>query len=139
MNENRKSEVIYSLLTIHHSLRKMDFSTPTIDLIKHGLNNAQTVNSDQVLYNRIKESGDSKEQLRKAATEFESIFITKMLSEMDKTVDRENGLFGKESQYVDTFKSIVYQQMGRDIANNPRTSFGFADQIYRQMEKYVGG
>ena len=117
----------------------MDFSTPTIDLIKHGLNNAQTVNSDQVLYNRIKESGDSKEQLRKAATEFESIFITKMLSEMDKIVDRENGLFGKESQYVDTFKSIVYQQMGRDIANNPRTSFGFADQIYRQMEKYVGG
>ena len=115
----------------------MDFSTPAIDLIKNGLNNVQTVNSDQVLYNRIKESGDSKEQLRKAATEFESIFITKMLSEMDKTVDRENGLFGKESQYVDTFKSVVYQQMGRDIANNPRTSFGFADQIYRQMEKYV--
>ena len=85
----------------------MDFSTPTIDLIKSGLNNAQTVNSDQVLYNRIKESGDSKEQLRKAATEFESIFVTKMLSEMDKTVDHENGLFGKESQYVDTFKSII--------------------------------
>lgn len=115
----------------------MDFSTPTIDLIKSGLNNAQTVNSDQVLYNRIKESGDSKEQLRKAATEFESIFVTKMLSEMDKTVDHNNGLFGQESHYVDTFKSIVYQQMGRDIANNPRTSFGFADSIYRQMEKYV--
>ncbi len=116
----------------------MDFSTPTIDLIKSGLQNAQTVNSDQVLYNQIKGSSDSKEQLRKAATEFESIFITKMLSQMDKTVDRENGLFGKETHYVDTFKSIVYQQMGHDIANNPRTSFGFADQIYRQMEKYVG-
>ena len=117
----------------------MDFSTPTIDLIKSGLQNAQTVNSDQVLYNQIKGAGDSKEQLKKAATEFESIFITKMLSQMDKTVDRENGLFGKESHYVDTFKSIVYQQMGHDIANNPRTTFGFADQIYRQMEKYVGG
>ena len=46
-------------------------------------------------------------------------------------------IFGKESQYVDTFKSIVYQQMGRDLASNPRTTFGFADQIYRQMEKYV--
>ena len=115
----------------------MDFSTPTIDLIKSGLNNAQTVNSDQVLYNRIKESGDSKEQLRKAATEFESIFVTKMLSEMDKTVDHENGLFGKESQYVDTFKSIVYQQMGRDIARNPNTSFGFAKQMYSQMEKFL--
>ena len=116
----------------------MDFSTPTIDLIHSGLKNSQTVNADQVLYNRIKESGDSKEQLKKVATEFESIFVTKMLSEMDKTVDHENSLFGKEGQYVDTFKSIVYQQMGRDIANNPSTSFGFADQIYRQMEKFVG-
>ena len=115
----------------------MDFSTPTIDLIKNGLHNAQTVNADQVLYNRIKESGDNKEQLRKVATEFESIFVTKMLSQMDKTVDHENGLFGQEQHYIDTFKPIVYQQMGRDIANNPRTSFGFADQIYRQMEKYV--
>ena len=115
----------------------MDFSTPTLDIIKSGLENARTVNSDQVLYNRIKEAGDTKEQLKNAAKEFESIFITKMLSQMDKTVDREGGIFGKETQYVDTFKSIVYQQMGRDLASNPRTTFGFADQIYRQMEKYV--
>ena len=116
----------------------MDFSTPTLDIIKSGLHNAQTVNSDQVLYNRIKESGNSKEQLKKVATEFESIFVTQMLEQMDKTVDRDDGLFGKgEGDYVDTFKSIVFQQMGRDIANNPRTSFGFADSIYRQMEKFV--
>ncbi len=115
----------------------MDFSTPTLDIIKSDLNRAQTVNSDQVLYNRIKESGNSKEQLKKAATEFESIFITKMLSEMDKTVDKTGSIFGEKSEYVDTFKSIVYQQMGRDIANNPRTTFGFADQIYRQMEHLV--
>lgn len=116
----------------------MDFSTPTLDLVKSGMQNSQTVNSDQVLFNRIKESGSDKEQLKKVAIEFESIFVTKMLEEMDKTVDHEGGLFEKgEGDYVDTFKSIVFQQMGRDIANNPRTSFGFADQIYRQMEKYV--
>ncbi len=115
-----------------------DITTPTLDLIKHGLEHARTVNGDQELYNRIKESGDSKEQLKKAATEFESIFITKMLSEMDKTIDKEeNGLFGNDNKYEETFKSIVFQQMGRDLANNPRTSFGFADSIYRQMEKYV--
>ena len=117
----------------------MDFSTPSLDLIKHDLKNAQVVNSDQVLYNRIKESGDSKAQLKKAAEEFEAIFITKMLNEMDKTVDKENSLFGKESQYVDTFKSIVYQQIGHDMASTPRSSIGMAQQIYRQMEKYVGG
>ena len=114
----------------------MDFSTPTLDLIKHDLHNAQTVNSDQVLYNKIKE-GNSKEQLKKVATEFESIFITKMLSEMDKTVDRSDGFLENKAPYLDTFKSIIYQQMGRDIANNPRTTFGFAEQIYKQMEKYV--
>ncbi len=115
----------------------MDFSTPTLDLIKHDLNTAQVVNSDQVLYNRIKESGDSKAQLRKAGEEFESIFITKMLSQMDKTVDRSNGIFGEKTPYVDTFKSIVFQQMAHDMASNPRTSIGLADQIYKQMEKYV--
>ena len=31
----------------------MDFSTPSLDLIKHDLKNAQVVNSDQVLYNSI--------------------------------------------------------------------------------------
>ena len=116
----------------------MDFSTASFDLIRHDLDNARTINSDQVLYNRIKEAGDTKEQLKKAATEFESIFITKMLSQMDKTVDREGGLFGEKSQYVDTFKSIVYQQIGHDIASNPHTSMGMAQQIYKQMEKYVG-
>ena len=117
----------------------MDFSTASFDLIKHDLNNARTINSDQILYNRIKESGDSKSQLMKAAEEFEAIFITKMLSEMDKTVDREGGIFGEKTQYEDTFKSIVYQQIGHDMASNPRTSLGMASQIYKQMEKYVGG
>ena len=116
----------------------MDFSTPTLDLIKHDLKNAQVVNSDQVLYNRIKESGDSKAQLKKAAEEFEAIFVTKMLTEMDKTVDRENGLCGEKNQYQDTFKSIIYQQIGHDIASNPRTSLGVAKQIYSQMEKFTG-
>lgn len=115
-----------------------DIQSGTIDLIKHGLNHARTVNADQELYNQIKNSGDEKTQLKKVATEFESIFITKMLEEMDKTVDREeDGLFGNDRQYEDTFKSIVFQQMGRDLANNPRTTFGFADQIYRQMQHLV--
>ena len=116
----------------------MDFSTASFDLIRHDLDNARTINSDQVLYNRIKEAGDSKAQLQKAAEEFEAIFITKMLTEMDKTVDREGGLFGEKSEYVDTFKSIVYQQIGHDIASNPHTSMGMAQQIYKQMERYVG-
>ena len=115
-----------------------DIHSGTIDLIKHGLHTARTVNADQELYNQIKNSGDEKTQLKKVATEFESIFITKMLQEMDKTVDKEeNGLFGNDNKYEEAFKGIVFQQIGRDLANNPRTTFGFADQIYRQMEHLV--
>ena len=115
-----------------------DIHSGTIDLIKHGLNHARTVNADQELYNQIKNSGDEKTQLKKVATEFESIFITKMLQEMDKTVEKEeNGLFGNDNKYEEAFKGIMFQQMGRDLANNPRTSFGFAEQIYRQMEHLV--
>ena len=99
--------------------------------------NHSVANADQAVYNQIFEGNNTKQQLKKAATEFESIFITKMLSEMDKTVDRSEGVFGKESQYQDMFKSIVFQQMGRDIASNPRTSFGLADSIYKQMEHLV--
>ena len=119
------------------NIQTSDITSPTLDVVKHSINHSHTVNADQILYNRIKE-GSQKEQLKKAAKEFESIFITKMLSEMDKTVDREeNGLFGNDNKYEEAFKSIVFQQMGRDLANNPRTTFGFADQIYRQMERYV--
>ena len=94
-------------------------------------------NSDNQIFNSIKNSPNKKEQLEKVANEFESMFITKMMSVMDKTVDKEGGILGEESKYEDTFKSVVFQELGRDLAKNERTSFGFAKQIYQQMEKYV--
>ncbi len=97
----------------------------------------ETINSEQEIYNRIKSAGSEKEQLEKVSKEFESMFITKMLSLMDSTVDRSDGLFNEKQPYVDTFKSFVFQEMGRDMAENPRTSIGLAKQIYTQMEKYV--
>lgn len=94
-------------------------------------------NNDVQIFNQIKGSGDQKAQLKKVATEFESMFITKMMNLMDKTVDREGGIFGSESKYEDQFKGYVFQELGRQLAVNERTSFGFANQIYKQMEKYV--
>lgn len=83
-------------------------------------------------------SNTEKEQLKKVATEFESIFITKMLNEMEKTVDKENSMF-KESKYLDNLKSFMYNDIARNIAQNERTSIGIAKQIYSQMEKTVKG
>ena len=59
-----------------------------------------------------------------------------MLTQMDKTVDRENSMFG-ESKYMDNFKSIFFNQIGRDVANSPTSNIGFAKQLYAQMEKSV--
>lgn len=90
--------------------------------------NVQTLDS-------IKGLKSKKEQLQKVSQEFEAVFVTKMLNMMDKTVNKEGGLFGQEDAYTDKFKSYMFNEMGRQIASNPRTSIGFAKQIYAQMEK----
>lgn len=77
-----------------------------------------------------------KEQLKKVASEFESIFVSKMMMEMDKTVDKENSLF-QESKYMDNLKSFMYNQIAREISSNPNTSIGVAKQLYTQLEKQV--
>ena len=77
-----------------------------------------------------------KEKLDKISKEFESIFVAKMLNELDKTVDKE-GSFFQESQYLDNLKSFMYNDIARSIANNPRTSLGIAKQMYKQLEKTI--
>lgn len=83
-------------------------------------------------------SKSEKEQLQKVANEFESIFVAKMLTEMDKTVDKEGSLF-QESKYMDNLKSFMYNEIAREISSNPHTSIGVAKQLYTQLEKTVKG
>lgn len=91
---------------------------------------------DYDFINTVRSSGTQREQLKKVAKEFEAILVSKMLTQMDKTVDRENSMFG-ESKYMDNFKSIFFNQIGRDVANSPTSNIGFAKQLYAQMEKSV--
>ena len=77
-----------------------------------------------------------KEQLKQVATEFESIFVAKMLNELDKTVDKTGSLF-QESKYLDNLKSFMYNDIARSIAQDPRQSLGIAKQMYSQLEKTI--
>ena len=96
-------------------------------------------NSDLAQIEQIKRGAKSeKEQLKKVATEFESIFISKMLNEMEKTVDKEGSLF-QESKYLDNLKSFMYNDIARQIVNDPRANIGIAKQMYTQLEKTVKG
>ncbi|MDD3238278.1 MAG: hypothetical protein PHV37_09320 [Candidatus Gastranaerophilales bacterium] len=98
----------------------------------------QPTSSEVQIFNQIKRCGSHKEQLKKTASEFEAVFVSKMLNLLDKTVERdEESVFGKEGDYLKTFKSYMFNEMARDIAKNPKTSFGFASQIYKQMEKNI--
>ncbi len=93
------------------------------------------INTNVQTLDNIKRLPSQREQLKKVSTEFEAIFITKMLNEMDKTVDREGGIFGSDDKYMDKFKSFIFDEVGRQIAKNPNSTVGFAKQIYTQMEK----
>lgn len=97
----------------------------------------ESISGDQDVLNNIKSSTSSKEQLKKVATEFESIFVAKMFSLMDQTVDKEGGILGEENKHTEKFKSFMYNELGRQLASNPHSSFGFAKQIYSQMEKFL--
>lgn len=93
--------------------------------------------SDLAQIDNIKRNSKSqKEQLERVSKEFESIFVAKMLNELDKTVDKEGSLF-QESKYLDNLKSFMYNDIARTIANNPKTSLGIAKQMYTQLEKTV--
>lgn len=105
-----------------------------------GIGNAYMSNSsDLAAIANIKNGAKTeKEQLQKVATEFESIFVAKMLTEMDKTVDKDGSLF-QESKYLDNLKSFMYNGIAREISSNPHTSIGVAKQLYTQLEKTVKG
>lgn len=98
---------------------------------------SEVVNNDQQILNRAMNSTNSKDKLKKVAEEFESVFISKMFSLLDKTVDRQGGIFGEDNSYYEKLKSYMFDETGRQLASNPRTSFGFAKQIYEQMERFV--
>lgn len=96
---------------------------------------ADIINTDVQTLDNIKRIKSQKAQLKKVSTEFEAIFVTKMISALDKTVDKEGGIFGEDNKYMDKFKSFIYNEVGRQIASNPHSTVGFAKQIYSQMEK----
>lgn len=104
----------------------LDSLKPIFDLDKpYGGSEANLLNQAKGLNDK-----ESKElALKRAAKEFESLFIYEMLKAMRKTVP-EDGLFqgitGK-----DTYQTIVDQQFASALAE--KGGLGLADVIYRQV------
>ncbi|MEI8390294.1 MAG: rod-binding protein [bacterium] len=75
------------------------------------------------------------EQLKKSAQDFESVFITQFLETLNSTVEKSEEFSGGRGEEM--FRSMMNEEVAKNISSNPRTSFGFAQQIYEQMKNRV--
>lgn len=85
----------------------------------------------------LRPDNHDQKKLKKAAQEFEGIFVQQMLEAMDKTIDRENSILsgGSAEQY---FRSMMNQEIAKSMTSGPSGSgFGLAETIYKQMSQNV--
>ncbi|HEY9746829.1 MAG TPA: rod-binding protein [Oculatellaceae cyanobacterium] len=81
-------------------------------------------------------SSDAK-KLKKAAQEFEAVFVHQMLEAMDKTIDRENSILsgGSSEQY---WRSMLNEEIAKSMCvGETGRGFGLAEAIYKQLAKQV--
>lgn len=77
----------------------------------------------------------NQEELMEAAKQFESVFINQIFKALDATIEKDGMFSGGKGEKM--FKGMFYQEIAKNIASDPTTSFGFAKQIYEQMKHSV--
>lgn len=93
------------------------------------LNNSTVGSSDLATPMAKLEKMGSPDAMQKAASDFESVFVSLMLKEMRNTLDSENGgLFAGEGS--DTFGSMFDMFMGQHIAASKPLGIGQAIETY---------
>ncbi|MCB1172998.1 MAG: rod-binding protein [Leptospiraceae bacterium] len=75
------------------------------------------------------------ERLRKAAGDFQAIFIGQMLKAMRANLHPENGmLYGGNRQKI--FEDMLYDEYAKNLSAS--SDFNLADQIYKQLSPALG-
>lgn len=77
------------------------------------------------------------EELKKAAQDFEAVFLNQFLEMLNSTVERDEGYLSG-GRGGEMFRSMLNQEIAKNMASNSYTSFGFAKQIYEQMKRTTG-
>lgn len=108
-----------------------------ISMAKFNLQNKKIDNLDR--FSNLNNSKNSKslkeEALRNAASEFEAVFVKQLMDVMDSTVQKSGFLSGGEAENI--FKSMLNEEMAKNISSNSSTSFGIAEQLYNQMKELL--
>ncbi len=93
------------------------------------INSAKIENSKNIL--KSADNHKSSYETKKAAQNFEAIFINMLIRSMWKTVP-ESGLFEKSSA-TNIYEGIIQSTLSEDIAKNG--GLGMAEMLYRQINK----
>jgi flagellar protein FlgJ len=93
------------------------------------INSAKIENSKNILKSEDKQK--SSYETKKAAQNFEAIFINMLVKSMWKTIP-ESGLFEKNSA-TNIYEGIIQSALSEDIAKNG--GLGMAEMLYRQIGK----
>lgn len=75
------------------------------------------------------------DELMEAAKQFEAVFINQLFKSLDATIEREDMFSGGRGEEM--FRSMFYDEIAKNIASTPETSFGMAKQIYEQMKNAI--
>lgn len=74
-----------------------------------------------------------KKRLKEVSQDFEALMINQMLKEMRKTVNKSELINGGVAE--DIFEDMLYDEYAKEFSKTK--SFGLAETIYNQMEKYI--
>lgn len=70
-------------------------------------------------------------QARKAAEEFEGVFVTELLDSMSKGLKTEGPFTGGQGE--ETYRGLLNEAMAKEISRHG--GVGIADQVYREILK----
>lgn len=105
-----------------------------INMARFNLQNQKIENMER--FPNMKGSVDKNDEaLKKAACDFEAVFVRQLLEIMDSTVQKSELMHGGQAEGI--FKSMLNEEVAKEIASNPATSFGLAEQIYKQMKDAI--
>jgi len=101
--------------------------------IKTAMFNVQGQKTDELVSNM--KTNKTEEQLKKAAQDFEAVFLTQFMETLNSTVEKSEEFSGGKGEEM--FKSMLSGEFAKNISSSSQTSFGFAQQIYEQMKDRV--
>lgn len=115
----------------------MDALSNNTSLNQTHLLQSQSARLEDLKQSYLHPEGADKQKLKKAAQEFEAIFVQQLLDAMDQTVDRQDSLLGGGNAEA-YFRGMMNEEIAKSLSTRPGGSgFGLAESIYRQMEKQL--